>query len=63
MDGNLRVGGAQRGRASGRLRELAPKYGGDAASRGVMAGLASRWHGARRTRAGVGSTVPQGEES
>lgn len=70
MGGNLRVVGAPRGRALGELQELALKYGedrwslkrGDTVARGVLAGLAKRWHGDGTTRVGVGSTVPQGEE-
>lgn len=70
MGGNFRVVGDPRGRALGGLQELVLKYvedrwslkRGDTAARGVLAGLAKRWHGIGMTRARVGSTVPQGEE-
>lgn len=42
---------------------MGPTEGGTLQAGAVLAVLTGRWPGDMRTRAGVGSMVPQGEES
>lgn len=70
MGGNLKIVRAQRGRASGRLPELALKHGGRQAEpeekgrcrQELPAVLGSEWYRKIRTRAGVGSWCHKGKD-